>query len=151
VRLARIAAALLTAGIALGCGAGPAAPSALDSRNDACAFCRMPVSDPRLAAQLASPSEEARFFDDIGCLRSYLAEHRSLPARSAAYVADRETGRWIAASRARYERCQGIETPMGSHLIAHDPAGTGKPSGGCEALSAEAVFAGTAVPDGGTR
>jgi copper chaperone NosL len=150
VRLARIAAALAAVSIAAGCGAGAPVPAALDTRNDACAFCRMPVSDPRLAAQLASPGEDARFFDDVGCLRSYLAAARSLPARTAVWVADHETGRWVPAADAVYERCPGVETPMGSHLIAH-AAGSApaKRGAGCEAVPASAIL-GTAAA-GGTR
>ena len=136
----RFAAAILTVATVFGCGAGPAGPSALDTRGDACAYCRMPVSDARLAAQLASPSEETRFFDDIGCLRAHLAGARTLPPHAAAYVADHETGRWIPASSARYERCPGIETPMGSHLIAHDAATPRTPDARCEPLSASDVF-----------
>ena len=55
--------------------AGDAPPAALDTRNETCRSCRMPVSDPRLAAQLAAPGEEPVFFDDIGCLRDFLREH----------------------------------------------------------------------------
>jgi copper chaperone NosL len=143
------AAAALSAALALRCGAG--APAAVDVRNDACAFCRMPVSDPKLAAQLAAPSEEPRLFDDVGCLRDYLAGHPSLPARSAAYVADHATGRWVPASSAVYERCPGLQTPMGSHLIAFDPASAAGAAGsGCERLTAAAVF-GAAPPPGGSR
>jgi len=62
-RLAPLALALTA------CTRGPAHPGTLDTRNDACAHCRMAVSDPRFAAQLAAPGEEPRFFDDLGCLR----------------------------------------------------------------------------------
>ena len=150
MRLARIAATALTACIAAGCGAGAPAPSTLDTRNDACAFCRMPVSDPRLAAQLVSPGEETRFFDDVGCLRSYLAAAQSLPPRAAAFVADHETGRWVAAASAAYERCPGIETPMGSHLIAHAP-GSAPRGAACEAVPASAILGAASATQGGTR
>ena len=145
------ASAALSAVLALRCGAGAPAPAAVDVKNDACAFCRMPVSDPKLAAQLAAPSEDPRLFDDVGCLRDYLAGHPSLPARSAAYVADHGTGRWVPASSAVYERCPGLQTPMGSHLIAFDPASAPAAAGsGCERLTAAAVF-GAAPPPGGSR
>ena len=54
------------------CG-GPPGPAALDTKNDACAWCRMGASDARFAAQLVAPREEPRFFDDIGCLAAFLA------------------------------------------------------------------------------
>ena len=72
-RFARCAAAALVA-LSFACRGGPARPAALDTRNDACSSCRMPVSNAKLAAQLAAPGEEPRFFDDIGCLRDFLAK-----------------------------------------------------------------------------
>jgi copper chaperone NosL len=79
----------------------------------------MAVSDARFASQLAAPAEEPRFFDDLGCLRAFLAANPSLPAGSVAYVADHRTREWVPAERAVYARVPALETPMGSHLIAH--------------------------------
>lgn len=127
--------------ILLACSAAPPGPATLDANNELCASCRMPVSDASLAAQLVAPGEEPRFFDDIGCLRDYLAKHR--PVRGAAcYVADHRTRAWVDRDRAVYVRST-LPTPMGSHLIAFsdaasaaaDPAArTGTP------LSARQVF-----------
>ncbi len=118
----RIAAALVS-GLLLwvaACG-GPPSPAALDTKNDACAWCRMAVSDARFAAQIVRPSEEPRFFDDIGCLVSYLA--RGAPPRGAvAFVADHRTKAWTPAATATYTRVPGLATPMSSHLIAHADA-----------------------------
>jgi copper chaperone NosL len=104
----------------LACGGRAPAPAPLDTKTEACRFCRMPVSDPGLAAQIAAPGEDPKFFDDIGCLGEYL--HRN-PARpgSVAYVADHRTREWLPATSAVYTRA-GIETPMGSHWIAHADA-----------------------------
>lgn len=104
----------------LGCGGhAPVTPAAIDTRNDVCASCRMTVSNPRLAAQVAAPGEEPRFFDDIGCLATYLKAHPRLPEGAVAYVADHRTGAWIAAARALYTRVPDLSTPMESHLVAH--------------------------------
>jgi copper chaperone NosL len=108
----------LAAGL-LACAAAEAPPAALDTKNDVCRFCRMPVSDPRLAGQVASPGEEPKFFDDLGCLRDFLRQAGPLPSGSVVYVADHRTGNWIRASKAVFSRCPSQETPMGSHLIAH--------------------------------
>ena len=107
--------------IALACSRGPPAPSPVDPRNDACASCRMLVSDPRTAAQLVSPGEEPLFFDDLGCLSRYLREH---PARrgAIAYVADHLTGQWVPASEAVYVLQPAASTPMGSHLLGYGSA-----------------------------
>jgi copper chaperone NosL len=107
--------------VVLGCSRGPPAPSPVDPRNDACASCRMLVSDPRTAAQLVSPGEEPLFFDDLGCLRRYLREHP--PRRGAvAYVADHHTGRWVPAQEAVYVLQPAASTPMGSHLLGYGSA-----------------------------
>jgi copper chaperone NosL len=97
-------------------------PAALDTKNEQCASCRMAVSDARFAAQLVAPSEEPRFFDDVGCFRDYLKAMKTQPAMAAAFVADHRTKAWVAASEAVYTRAPSLETPMGSHLIAHADA-----------------------------
>jgi copper chaperone NosL len=109
--------------MALGaCAKGPPTPATLDTKHDACAFCRMAISDARLAAQIVAPAEEPLFFDDVGCLAGYLKEKRTPRPESVAYVADHRTKAWVEAGRAVYSKVPGIETPMGSHLIAHaDP------------------------------
>ncbi|HEY7112070.1 MAG TPA: hypothetical protein VIA45_03975 [Thermoanaerobaculia bacterium] len=107
---------------ALGCGGRGAPPPAdLDTRNETCASCRMPVSDPRLAAQIAGIDELPAFFDDLGCLRERL-DGRAAGPREAIYVADHLSGAWIPAEKAVYTRCPGLATPMGSGLVAHADA-----------------------------
>ncbi len=106
--------------VASGCsGAGPAP---LDTRNEACSWCRMAISDPRFAAQLVAASEEPRFFDDVGCLATYLRSRRDWPKGARAYVADHRHQGWIEAGAAVYTRVEAIETPMGSHIVAHADA-----------------------------
>lgn len=118
-----VAAALFAAAIfaLAACARTRPGPAEVDPRNDLCAFCRMPVSDRRLAAQIAQSGEETKFFDDIGCLRDHLAGG-SLPRRAAIYVADHRTGAWVPAEKALFTRCPSVATPMGSHLLAHADA-----------------------------
>ncbi len=116
------------------CRPGALGPAELDTRNDACASCRMPVSDARLASQLVAPGELPRFFDDLGCLRDFVAA-RKTPRGAVAFVADHRTKQWVRADAAVYTRVPGLETPMSSHLVAHadaasrdhDEAGAGTP------------------------
>ena len=125
-------AALLLAFALAGCKAGAPEPAALDTRNEACASCRMAVSEARFAAQLVAPGELPRFFDDVGCLASFLKAGRA-PAQATAFVADHATLAWVSADAALYTRVAGLATPMGSHVIAHanaasrdqDPAARG--------------------------
>jgi copper chaperone NosL len=102
------------------CAAGAPPPVVIDTRNDACRHCRMIVSDLRVAAQIVAPGEEPLVFDDIGCLRDYLA---SAPASNDAvvYVADHRTGAWVEAGDAVFTKGT-VETPMNSGIIAHADA-----------------------------
>jgi copper chaperone NosL len=103
------------------CQGGPLEPAALDTRNEACASCRMAVSDGRFAAQLVAPGELPRFFDDLGCLAAFVKAGRA-PKGALAFVADHRTKAWVRADRAAFCRVPGLATPMGSHLVAHASA-----------------------------
>lgn len=113
--------ALVSAVIATACGGGAPEPAPLDTRNEQCASCRMAVSSARFASQLVAPGELPRFFDDLGCLADFLKAGKA-PAEAVAFVADHRTKAWVRADRAVYTRVPGLETPMGSHVIAHADA-----------------------------
>jgi copper chaperone NosL len=141
LRLA-IAAVLLAA---LGCSSSS---KPIDVRaGDTCAHCRMAVSNARFAGQIAAPGEEPLFFDDIGCLVKALGGK----PLDHAYVSDHRTREWIPAKTALYTRVPALETPMGSHIIAHanersrradaDATG-GKP------MTADEVFSRASAGDG---
>jgi copper chaperone NosL len=116
VRSPALVAALALATAA--CVGGAPEPASLDARTEPCARCRMTVSNARLSSQLVAPGELPRFFDDLGCLVDYLKAGKA-PAGAVAFVADHRTRTWVRADRAVYTRLPGLETPMGSHLIAH--------------------------------
>ncbi|HYB52707.1 MAG TPA: hypothetical protein VEG84_02465, partial [Thermoanaerobaculia bacterium] len=90
---------LLALGALLGCAASPPEPALLDTKSETCRFCRMPVSDAHLAAQVVAKGEEPKFFDDLGCLRDFLAASPA-PAESVVYVADHRSGAWVRAEAA---------------------------------------------------
>ena len=104
--------------LAWGCSRGPAGPVTITPGQEACASCRMLVSDLRTAAQLVAPGEEPLVFDDLGCLQSYLQTHHP-PTGAQAYVADHRTRAWVPASHAVITRVRALRTPMDSHLVAH--------------------------------
>ena len=106
--------ALLTAS----CRSAPA-PAAVDTRNDQCRHCQMMVSSRLFASQIVAPGEEPLFFDDLGCLAAWLQE-KPLAKEAVIYVADHRTGDWVPATRAVFSRVPNLETPMGSHVVAHD-------------------------------
>lgn len=134
----------------MSCSSGPARPAVVDTRNDTCGSCRMAVSDPRFAAQIVAPGEEPRFFDDLRCLRDYLASAPSLPPEAVAYVADHRTGNWVRAARAIYLEVPSLSTPMGSHWVAYEDAGSSDAdpyARGGAPLPAAAIFGTTPLPD----
>lgn len=92
-------------------------PVALVLNEDSCAQCRMAVSQRPFAAEIAKPSGTAEVFDDIGCLVAYLQE-KGLPAGSAAYVTDCNSGAWLDASAATYLWAKEMPTPMSYGLAA---------------------------------
>lgn len=142
-------AAALSALLLFSCACARRLPDPVDpAPSDACAFCRMAVSDAHFAAQIVAAGEEPRFFDDIGCLAAWLKAHPA-PEGAVAFVADHRTGQWVPARAAVYTRASGLSTPMGSGVIAHadsssrdqDPAGRGG-----DALSVTQVFGPATVP-----
>jgi len=132
-------------GVSAACSSADVSPASLDVRTDTCSRCRMAVSDQRFAAQIVSPGEEPRFFDDIGCLRAYLEARPRLEDRSAVFVASYASQAWVPARTAVYVRHESIQTPMGSHYVAFGtgPERDGSPDarGGMK-LSAAELFAG---------
>lgn len=118
--LARLLVACVTLVALVACGDGAAGPAALDTRNDACAHCRMSISSVRTAAQIVAPGEEPRFFDDLACLSSWLRAGDPVPSGSRIFVADHRTSTWVPADLAVFTRVPGLETPMGSGMVAHE-------------------------------
>jgi copper chaperone NosL len=106
---------------AAACTAGPPEPAVLDTLNEACASCRMSVSDPRFASQLVASGETPLFFDDLGCLAAFVKAGRAKKG-TVVFVADHRTRVFVRADRAVYTRVAGVETPMGSHVLAHADA-----------------------------
>jgi copper chaperone NosL len=135
------------------CVSGPPEPATLDVKNDACAWCRMAVSEARSAGQLVAPSEEPKFFDDIGCLGQYVAGSKVLPRGAVAYVADHRTKAWIRADAAVYTSIASLATPMASHLMAHADAASrdADPDAGGGAPRTLADVFGAGGPPGANR
>ena len=114
------AAAFVVVISASSCGGGALEPVAFDAAREPCTFCRMTGSSGRFAAQIVSRTEEPRFFDDIGCLRSHLKKADTQVAATQVFVADHRTGAWIRADQAVFTEQPDVPTPMGSHLVAHE-------------------------------
>lgn len=150
----RRAVLVLAAALAAGacCGDAPE-PAPLDTRNEQCASCRMAVSGASFASQLVAPGELPLFFDDLGCLVDYLKAGKA-PKGATAFVADHRTKAWVRADRAVYTKVPGLETPMGSHVIAHSDAASRDQDADARAgspLPARELFGPAGPPVGGAR
>ena len=99
------------------CAPGSPAPSTIRLGEDACAHCRMTIVGIETAAQIVSPGAEPIVFDEIGCLRAYLADH-PLAADATVFVADHRSEEWINARSAVFTKTT-LRTPMSSGLLAH--------------------------------
>jgi hypothetical protein len=92
---------------------GSACQSASDGPKDpvwgkqACSSCAMLVSDPHFAAQILTPAGDHLYFDDVGCMASFLARRKVSPSR--AWVRDAD-GNWLTTELAHFSK--GAKTPM---------------------------------------
>ena len=104
---------------AIGCGRGQLTPEALEVGREACAYCRMTISDSHLASQVLAPGELPEFFDDLGCLNHFLTATTAVPPGSVIFVTDHRTNEWVRIEAAVFVRVPMQATPMSSHLVAH--------------------------------
>jgi hypothetical protein len=81
----------------------------------------MIISDDRNAAEVVSPRDDTRFYDDIGCLARDPAA-RVVEVR--VYV--RAEGDWLRAEDAWFARPAGLETPMGHGIAAYRSEATAR-------------------------
>lgn len=108
-------------------------PVPIDTRTATCQFCNMSIGDIRFAAEGIVPGGRPMVFDDLGCVKSWVVDARQVPAGLVFFVVDHRTKQWVRADRAVFTRVEGLQTPMGSGLIAHaddasraaDPAAAG--------------------------
>lgn len=151
-RLGLLALAIVLPFVTPGCVSSDSGPVALGAQ-EACAACRMAVSDSRLASQIVAPGELPLFFDDPGCLAGFVKAGRT-PRGGIAFVADHRTKAWVRADRAVYTRVPGLATPMGSHLVAHESGASRDQDGTVRdgaPVGMEEMFGATATGKGGPR
>lgn len=91
---------------ALGCE-NPDRPEDPVWGKQACGSCAMLVSDPTSAAELVTADGTRVFFDDVGCMPTYVRERNVSPKHMWVRSA---SGQWVDAKSARYRT--GHKTPM---------------------------------------
>lgn len=99
------------------CASATAGPPEIVIDRTACARCGMLISERRYAAASRSGRDEARVFDDIGCLLDDV--HGSAYRPEFFWFNDAETGEWIPSTAApAFIRASSIRTPMSGGTLA---------------------------------
>jgi copper chaperone NosL len=112
--------ALACGGFLGGCGTDLGRPPTVRYGEEACAHCRMIISDDRFAAALVIKGGETLKFDDVGCLVEREAD-QGAPPGSAYWVRDFDGGGWLDARLASYVHSAEVHSPMGYGLTALAP------------------------------
>jgi copper chaperone NosL len=91
---------------------------------DACAHCRMYISQPGFAGELRNTGGVLTKYDDIGCLlRAMVALHHEVPE---AWVEDHDGGGFVPLLSASLVRSDRIETPMRYGIVAFKDEGAAR-------------------------
>jgi nitrous oxidase accessory protein len=106
-------------------GACQRAPRPLVAGTDACAYCRMGISDVRFGGELQSGSGRLFTFDAIECLASFFIAARERDDIRAVWVADYESSTLVPVDSAVFLRLRGVQSPMGHALAAFDVRNAG--------------------------
>jgi copper chaperone NosL len=115
-RLAAIA-GLICALPLVGCGpVDLSRPPAIRLGEEACARCRMIISDERFAAALITPEGETLKFDDMGCMIQH--ESSGVGPATAYWIRDFGGNGWLNARDAVFLHSKTISSPMGFGLAA---------------------------------
>jgi copper chaperone NosL len=107
---------LRVASLVLALSCAPGVPDAILYGVDACAYCRMQISDQRFGAVLVTAKGRTVKFDSIDCLIAYF--HRASAERegggATVWVSDfRNPGTLLRADTARFINLGPGRTPMG--------------------------------------
>jgi copper chaperone NosL len=114
-----VAAALLAAALLAACQGAttwPPAPAEARLGEDACAHCRMIVSDGRFAAQAWDRDGTVEWFDDVGCVLERRGGPGSDPA--AVFVHAFDDASWVRGDTGFVVRSPDIASPMGHGFAA---------------------------------
>jgi copper chaperone NosL len=122
VRRSATGTALLTALVLSTASCASVSPRDLVVDEDACAHCKMQISDPRFGSQVVTTTGRQLVFDSPECLAAFLEK---APAEMVAtvWVLDVEKpGSWVNAEQAGYLRDASLRSPMGRITAFASPA-----------------------------
>jgi copper chaperone NosL len=108
---------LIGTALVVGCRPADAGrPPVVRFGEEACAHCRMIISDERFAASRVSRDGEALKFDDVGCLLKH--EAGEIQPAAAYWVHDFRSPEWLNAREAIFVHSANLASPMGHGLAA---------------------------------
>jgi copper chaperone NosL len=109
--------ALLIAAVAA-CGGGEnlAGPPEVLYGQDVCDNCNMIISEENFAAAYWTAGGQARRFDDLGEMLSYM--HDNPEEIASTWVHDVNSAEWLRAEEAWFVMNAGLMTPMGTGVVA---------------------------------
>jgi copper chaperone NosL len=114
---------LAVAAVALAAACIQPGPRPIAYGQEVCRHCHMAVADPRFSAELVTLKGRVYVFDDIGCLATFARSDR-LPAIEvhSLWVHDfLQPDSLLEARTAVFVRMDGLDSPMGSRLVALRP------------------------------
>jgi nitrous oxide reductase accessory protein NosL len=100
----------------LACRSEPPAPVEPAWGKQSCSLCGAKLEEPRPSAQALLADGSRTYFDDVGCLASWLNSSGEKPAASWVRSTDDKT--WVDAMTVRY--AAGHRTPQGYGFLSAD-------------------------------
>nr|WP_295924961.1 nitrous oxide reductase accessory protein NosL [uncultured Dyadobacter sp.] len=114
---------ILCAGLTTAQSCGPTGAQPIQQGTDACAHCKMTISDLRFSCEMISQKGRAYKFDDVKCLISFVTEGDFDKADAAAfYLADFKTGELGAVEEMSLMHSEELRSPMGGNCAAFKDA-----------------------------
>ena len=115
----RILATILVISLVIGCDSRATGPVPIGT-DDACASCRMLISERRYAAEMLDSNGTIYKSDDIACMMRFARAHGKNSSSARFYVTDYATGRdWMDARQASFAKLRNSSSsPMASGLAA---------------------------------
>lgn len=107
---------LIASALTAGCTAQARSPEPVPLDRVECARCRMLISSDVHGGEIVSSRDDTRFYDDLECLAADWTAHRA-DADPFVRVAG---GGWSHARQASYARPAGVQTAMGSGIVAFE-------------------------------
>jgi copper chaperone NosL len=97
-------------------------PQPIKLNQDACASCKMTISDPDFGAEIVTKKGKAFKFDDILCLKHFMREGQvaSTDIREVYFVNFSSPHQLIPSAEAFLLQSVALRSPMGSHIAAFD-------------------------------